>query len=95
MPHKPPDPVIDYASPAAKPLRGTWWLVKELLAGLVMFALASGVFLIGASFWWSGPVGQLSGALYLAAIVVPMAVGVGAWILLAVLLARTLRDWRT
>ena len=95
MPHRHPDPVIDYASPAAKPSRGPWWLVKELLAGVVMFALVSGVFWIGASFWWGGPVGELRGALYLAAIVVPMAVGVGGWILLAVLLARALREWRT
>jgi hypothetical protein len=60
-----------------------------------VFALVSGVFLIGASFWWGGPSGQLGGLLYLAAIVVPMAVGVGGWILLAVLLAKAIREWRT
>jgi hypothetical protein len=69
--------------------------VGELLAAAVMFALASGVFLIGASLWWGGPVGQLGGALYVAAIVVPMLVGVAGWVLLAVLLVRALREWRT
>ena len=69
--------------------------MKELLASVVLFILVSGVFWIGASLWWGGPVGQLGGALYVAAIVVPMAVGVGGWILLARLLAKALREWRT
>lgn len=87
--------VVDYASPATRPRRGAWWLVRELLVAAVLFALASGVFLIGASLWWGGPPGRLGGALYLAAIVVPMAVGVSGWIWLAVSLARALRQWRT
>jgi hypothetical protein len=87
--------VVEYASAATKPQRGAWWLVRELLAGAVMFAFASGIFSIGAGLWWNGPVGRLGGALYVAAIVVPMAVGSGGWALLAVLLAKAFREWRT
>ena len=61
----------------------------------MLFAIASGVCLIGASFWWGGPAGQLRGPLYLAAIVVPMLIGVGNWVALAVLLVKTFRQWRT
>jgi hypothetical protein len=90
-----PDRIVNYESPGIAPRRGAWWLVRELLAGVVMFAIVSGVFWIGAALWWEGPVGQLGGVLYLAAIIVPMAVGVGGWVLLAVLLAKALREWRT
>lgn len=95
QPAPPSDRVIEYASPASRRRRGLWWLVGVLLAGMVLFVMASGVFLIGASMWWGGPTGRLGGWLYLAAIVVPMAVGVVGWSFLAVELGKALREWRS